>query len=175
MQKFRHPLDHLHPYHLKVLLCFILAGIFAACGGPSVHPDRCFIVPPSGYPKLVAANGMIYLYSDYGTSMYAIRASDGSLSWKYHAGALLQIADGIVYLQGLNDTFYALRASDGTQLWHYDMSKDVSSAIAVVNGLAYFTSSNSFAVHRSARPCGGHPKPYPSSDTGDDSAPRGRL
>ena len=147
MRNFTRPLDHLHSSHLKVLLCFILIGIFAACGGPSVNPDSCTVVPPSGYPKLVAANGMIYLHSDYGSSMYAIRASDGSLSWKYHAGTLLQIADDIVYIQGLNDTFYALRARDGTQIWHYDMSKDVSSVIAVVNGLVYFTSSNSLTMY----------------------------
>jgi outer membrane protein assembly factor BamB len=54
---------------------------------------------------------------------------------------------GMVYVQGINDTFYALRASDGHVLWQYDMSKDVSGVDAVVDGLVYFNSSNTLTMY----------------------------
>ena len=63
--------------------------------------------------RIVAAAGVIYLQSEYSASLYALRTSDGSLLWKYHAGALLAVGQGIAYVQDADDHFYALRASIG--------------------------------------------------------------
>jgi len=133
------------PLVLAALLACVLSLLCAACGTPP-NPD-CSIAPPTGYPTLTTAGGLVYLHSDRSSSLYALRSSDGSLLWKYQAGSLLAVEHGIAYVQGTDDTFYALRASDGSMLWHYDMSKDVSGVIAVVDGLVYFNSSNNLTLY----------------------------
>ena len=133
------------PLVLATLLFCVLSLLSAACGTPP-NP-ACSISPPTGYPSLTTVGGLVYLQSDRSASLYALRSSDGSLLWKYQAGILLAVEHGITYVQGTGDTFYALHASDGSVLWHYDMSKDVSSIIAVVDGLVYFTSSNNLTLY----------------------------
>ncbi len=133
------------PLVLATLLFCVLSLLSAACGTPP-NP-ACSISPPTGYPSLTTVGGLVYLQSDRSASLYALRSSDGSLLWKYKAGTLLAVEHGIAYVQGTGDTFYALHASDGSVLWHYDMSKDVSSIIAVVDGLVYFTSSNNLTLY----------------------------
>ncbi|HEV2581739.1 MAG TPA: PQQ-binding-like beta-propeller repeat protein, partial [Ktedonobacteraceae bacterium] len=145
MQWFKHLWNQRYPLMISVLVCSCIG--LAACGGPPNNPDVCSIVPPSGYPGLVMANGNVYLQGGYSTSIYALRMSDGALQWKYHTGALIGIDSGIVYTQGLGDILYAVRATDGKQLWHYDMGPDVSTVDGVVDGLVYLSSSNSLTMY----------------------------
>ena len=91
------------------------------------------IVSPSGpghNVSLTVVDGVI----DVGTmdsAVYALRASDGGLLWRYNTagpvGGPPVVVDGIVYInanvdQGLGYAtgyVYALRASDGALLWRY--------------------------------------------------------
>ena len=56
-------------------------------------------------------------------SVYALRASDGSVLWRYRGGegdaASLTVAQGLVYFALQTGEIDALRASDGSVLWRY--------------------------------------------------------
>jgi outer membrane protein assembly factor BamB len=132
-------------YSLQLLAGLLLCILFVACS--SGNPDYCTIASPTGYPTLTVADGIMYMQSASSNSLYALRTSDGSLLWKYPASVLWAVEHGTVYIEGGNDSFYALRANDGTVLWQYDMSKDVSSVVAVVDGLVYFSSSNNLTLY----------------------------
>ena len=133
-------------YSLQLLAGLLLCMLFVACGNVP-NPDRCTISLPTGYPTLTVTDGILYMESNSSDSLYALRTSDGSLLWKYPASRLWAVEHGMVYVEGGNDSFYALRASDGTVRWQYDMNKDVSSVVAVVDGLVYFTSSNNLTLY----------------------------
>ena len=133
-------------YSLQLLAGLLLCMLFVACGSVP-NPDYCMIAPPTGYPTLTVADGILYMESNSSNSLYALRPSDGSLLWKYPASRLWAVEHGMVYVEGGNDSFYALRASDGTVRWQYNMSKDVSSVVTVVDGLVYFTSSNNLTLY----------------------------
>jgi outer membrane protein assembly factor BamB len=63
------------------------------------------------------------------STVYALRASDGTMIWHYHTGLdqLLSEQNGIVYIassdsNGSNTTLKALQASNGTLLWSHEIS-----------------------------------------------------
>jgi outer membrane protein assembly factor BamB len=131
---------------LLLLACGLFCASFAACGSPR-NPDVCFIEPPTGYPTFTTVNGTVYIHSGRSDSLYALRATDGAVLWKFPALTLMAVEQNLVFVEGTNDVFYALNASDGSVRWKYDMGKDTSGANAVVDGLAYFSSSASLTMY----------------------------
>jgi outer membrane protein assembly factor BamB len=65
------------------------------------------------------ANGMVYLGS-WGNMLYALRASDGTVCWRYTASVstatATTIADGVAYVN--LDGPYAFDATTGVMFWH---------------------------------------------------------
>jgi outer membrane protein assembly factor BamB len=108
--------------------------------------------------QLVLADGTLYggtLYPDAGTdsngtgieTFYALRASDGSVSWTFNTSTLRSpavVAGGVVYLtdQPADPTrqhVRAFRASDGSQLWDSPLPQACASAdnVAVDAGMVF--------------------------------------
>ena len=90
------------------------------------------------------ANGIVY--SDAGTTMYALGAKTGATKWSFTAGSGIgntpTVANGLVYFGtgGTTPTFYALNASAGTQVWSLQESQETTDffeGIAVAKGIAY--------------------------------------
>ncbi len=86
------------------------------------------------------------------SSLYALRASDGTVLWHYQAPGdknnrvgLLAVAGGLVYINRTagpsKNIFSALRASDGSLLWSYPTGA-FASDVLVTNGVAYLTSND---------------------------------
>jgi outer membrane protein assembly factor BamB len=77
---------------------------------------------PSG---ALLANGIIYLSSsgDLSGTVYAVRASDGTLLWDYPIAGTMYAAPvlngGAIYVSANNGMAYALRADNGRIVWHY--------------------------------------------------------
>ena len=92
--------------------------------------------------SLKAVNGVVYVGA-MDNAVYALRASDGCLLWRYTTAGPVNdppvVVDGIVYVnanvdQGLGyltGYVYALRASDGALLWRY------TNGSFVYNGYVY--------------------------------------
>src|SRR6266700_2346105 len=92
--------------------------------------------------SLKAVNGVVYVGA-MDNAVYALRASDGGLLWRYTTAGPVNdppvVVDGIVYVnanvdQGLGyltGYVYALRASDGALLWRY------TNGSFVYNGYVY--------------------------------------
>jgi len=89
------------------------------------------------------------------SSVYALRASDGTPLWHYTLnngknswGTLLSIANGVIYAGASVDSgknsIYALRASNGSLIWQ-QTSDDAPDSGVVANGILYI-GSNSSAV-----------------------------
>lgn len=89
----------------------------------------------------------MYIQSGRSDSLYAVRSSNGALLWKFPAQSLMAVEQRLVYVIGTDDVFYALNAGDGTVRWKYNMGPDTSGAVAVVDGLAYFSSSTSLTMY----------------------------
>ncbi|HEY0757195.1 MAG TPA: PQQ-binding-like beta-propeller repeat protein [Ktedonobacteraceae bacterium] len=74
------------------------------------------------------ADGIIYLGATFGTTVSALRGSDGHLLWSYHASDKQIVTNtyveqhGIVYLLQKDATLVSLRASDGQILWRTDIA-----------------------------------------------------
>jgi outer membrane protein assembly factor BamB len=77
---------------------------------------------PSG---TLLANGIIYLSSsgDLSGTVYAVRASDGTLLWDYPIAGTMYAApilnSNTIYASANNGMAYALRADNGRIVWHY--------------------------------------------------------
>lgn len=95
-------------------------------------------------------NGVVY-FSAQNRSVYALKAQDGSLLWRYQrpddedTSSTPAVANGVVYLGGsLAGAVHALKASDGSLLWRTTLASsstpydylDTGTAIAA-NGLVY--------------------------------------
>src|SRR5258706_3801162 len=93
--------------------------------------------------------GVVYMGSD-DLYMYALKASDGTLLWRYHTGYMganithPAVVNGIVYFGSGDDNVYALKASTGTLIWLHQTGGYVSSAPAVVNGVVYVGSDDDY-------------------------------
>ena len=83
--------------------------------------------------------------SDNGSgTLYALRASDGSLIWQYKTGSYTNIpvvANGVVYINSDGGTLVALRASDGHQFWKRTIDTNFFQSPQLVNGVLYTTTT----------------------------------
>ena len=86
------------------------------------------------------ANGAVYASSGDST-VFALRASDGSLLWHYKINGpidgTLSVVDGVVYAISSHEMAYALRGSDGTLLWQYRLAGHAIASPMIGNGVAY--------------------------------------
>lgn len=107
-------------------------------GTPQPGTDGRPMVNPTGHwESIVAANGTAFVGSDNGT-LYALRASNGSVEWHYNAGSPLLVATvttGVVYAYA-GSTLYSLNADSGAMLWQRQVSHDVT-RIIVANSVVY--------------------------------------
>jgi outer membrane protein assembly factor BamB len=92
----------------------------------------------------VVQDGVVYVAS---TSLYALKAKDGSLLWRhrfqYGASSSPIVVNGTIYIGEGDGYTYALNATDGSVLWRYQTKMYIySTAPAVVNGVVYVGSSN---------------------------------
>lgn len=97
----------------------------------------------------VIFSGVVYVNSYEGQNgpdhVYALRASNGSIIWRYTPNGYTYIAsttgaDGTLYLSSQNGIF-ALQASSGHVLWHYATQGSDDDWPVVVNGVVYATTS----------------------------------
>src|SRR6266487_3113923 len=98
----------------------------------------------------LVANGVVYVTTYVGLNgpvyVYALRASDGNLLWRYsnanYSYLSLSTSDSNVVFVASPDGISALNASNGASLWHY-AAKDTGSTWPLeVNGVVYFSSSS---------------------------------
>ncbi len=72
--------------------------------------------------QLIASNGLIYVATARG--VYALNAVNGQTVWRFDTelpiGNSPTVADGIIYISGMDHRIYALNAVDGTFLWSFD-------------------------------------------------------
>lgn len=98
----------------------------------------------------ISAKGTVYAVISRGDScaVYALRASDGNVKWKFptgsSAGSSVTIgADGIVYFGCTDKRVYALKPSDGTVLWKYTTGDGVVGSPAIgTDGTVYIGSGD---------------------------------
>lgn len=110
---------------------------------------------PVGDPasRPVVADGIVYVNAnvDQGSGfvtgyVYALRASDGALLWRYKTEGYVYIygpisASGVIYAGSLAGSLAALRASDGKLLWRYTARGPVAGSLEV-NGIVYVLITN---------------------------------
>ena len=82
-------------------------------------------------------------------SLYGIRASDGSIAWKYDTGFLppeyliLDAQDGRAYINSQFGDIYALDIQTGHVVWHYGVdNQHFSLPPQTVNGIVYATAQD---------------------------------
>lgn len=108
---------------------------------PESGIDERPVVYPNGHlESLMSSSGILYVGSDNGT-LYAFRASDGTLLWQDEIGGLVSIyavTSGAVYaVAGSNyDVVYAFNASSGTPLWHHQIDSSIF-GVVVVNSIQW--------------------------------------
>lgn len=129
--------------------------------------------PPGDTP--VVRDGDVYTATGgsqgaTGGSIYALRASDGAILWRYATGgdniwSSPAVSGGVVYVAS-DDEVYALRASDGTPLWRYRTSACggafMGAAPAVAGGVVYAGSASRYLYALDA----GSGKPLSRYDVG---------
>jgi outer membrane protein assembly factor BamB len=90
--------------------------LLAACGrGATNTPSSASQTQATPVPPKLS----VYAGGMDGT-VYALRASDGAMRWKYATGGAAGMpvyADGVVYVVSQDRTLYALNASDGSLVW----------------------------------------------------------
>src|SRR6266571_1403691 len=100
--------------------------------------------------SLKAVNGVVYVGA-MDNAVYALRASDGALLWRYTNGSFVYngyvyqptVVAGEVYIASQDGTLSALRASDGALLWRYTARGPVPTVLAV-NGIVYVASEDGY-------------------------------
>jgi outer membrane protein assembly factor BamB len=122
--------------------CGSLEGASAATGTVRWHyqPPSRSALACEYLPTL--ANGVFYLGS--GTTIRAVRATDGKELWKASVAGrvdqqVLAVDQGVVYATTAAGVF-AVRAIDGSQLWHLPLSVatySTPSAAQAANGIVY--------------------------------------
>jgi outer membrane protein assembly factor BamB len=112
-------------------------------GGPVASPP--VVVDGIVYVNANVDQGLGYL-TGY---IYALRASDGTLLWRYTTGNFVYhgyvysptVANGVVYIASQAGSLTALRASDGALLWRYTAKGQVAVSLAA-NGIVYVLDTN---------------------------------
>ena len=92
------------------------------------------------------ADGIVFVGAFLGSTLDALRASDGSLLWQYQSDLSpwkATVLDGVAYLTSINVGYKdtgsrvdALRVSDGSHLWRYHTDPG-SLQVAVGDGMVY--------------------------------------
>ena len=125
------------------------AGVYALRDG-----RRLWRVPLSVYTGPTVAGGLVYLVSEGNvsngetSSLYVLRAGDGSKAWSFPNGEfyLPPVFSGIAYVWDGTSVIYAVRASTGEHIWHVG---GVSSVETVANnGTVYVTRNNDLCALR---------------------------
>ena len=110
---------------------------------------------PVGDPasRPVVADGIVYVNANVDQGLgsitgyvYALRANDGALLWRYTTEGYVYIygpisASGVIYAGSLAGSLTALRASDGKLLWRYTARGPVAGSLEV-NGIVYVLVTN---------------------------------
>ncbi|MEO8970784.1 MAG: PQQ-binding-like beta-propeller repeat protein [Ktedonobacteraceae bacterium] len=117
-----------------------LSGI--GIGTPQPGTDGKPMVSPTGHwESIVAASGLAYVGSDNDT-LYALKTSNGSVQWHYHAGSSVEVAavvTGVVYVYA-DSSLYSLNASSGALLWQHSMNRNITDVI--VTGSVVYADTN---------------------------------
>lgn len=86
------------------------------------------------------AGGLVYVTSA-SNAVYALRATDGTVSWKFPTAgpdtAGPAVADGVVYAASYDGNVYALAARGGIKLWSYAAGTPVYGTPAVSGEFVY--------------------------------------
>ncbi len=93
------------------------------------------------WESIVATNGIAYTGSDNGT-LYALKTSNGSVQWQYHAGSSVEVAtvaNGVIYVYA-GSSLYSLNASSGALLWQHQMHRNITRVI-VTGSVVYADTS----------------------------------
>ncbi len=104
-----------------------------------------FAATDTGSPATLEVNGVVYFSSSSNNTsgtLYALRASDGSLIWKYATNGYTntpEVTNGVVYIASGAVTLAALRATDGHQIWKHSIDANMAQSLQLVNGVLYTT------------------------------------
>ncbi len=108
---------------------------------------RAWLNSTGGYSNSSPAvvDGVIYVGSN-DSNFYAIKATDGSIVWKYKTEASIDsspaVYNGVVYFGSDDHKIYALNSADGTKLWAFSTGDKVSSSPLVAAGVVYIGSND---------------------------------
>ena len=97
--------------------------------------------------------GLVY-FTSYDHHVYAVKATDGELKWKYKTDGQIfsspVITDGILFVGSNDKNLYAINAVTGEMNWKTDLGGAVFSSPAVTAGSIYVGSSdgNMYALDR---------------------------
>jgi outer membrane protein assembly factor BamB len=118
-------------------------------------PDTTASTPTAGYARLVTAplDWKMPFKQGGPSSLYALRASNGTVLWRYETPAnqnngmgVLAVAGGLVYIDttvaSSKATISALRASDGSLLWTHAGNAPFDDWAVVGQGATYILSSS---------------------------------
>ncbi len=86
-------------------------------------------------------NGVVYVAS-LNDSVYAVKASTGTLLWSYATGGSVYwsspaVANGVVYVGSADGNLYALEAGTGALVWSYAIGGEVTTSPALADGVVY--------------------------------------
>ena len=121
----------------------------------SENPDRTRLLTEIdqevwGTPVLADSDrhGRLLLVAALDGTLRAIRVEDGGEAWRFEAGAGLAgsavVADGWVYIGGMDRAFYALDIETGDQLWRNEGANWFWSAAVVEGGTVYVADLDGF-------------------------------
>jgi outer membrane protein assembly factor BamB len=105
----------------------------------------------SGAELSPTISGRTIYVGSYDHDLYAFRAGNGTMLWKFRTGGYVTAAvaaDGCVYFGSYDRNLYALRASDGAKIWSFPTYGWIMASPALVNGVVYTASEdgNIYAV-----------------------------
>ncbi|MGH2516120.1 MAG: PQQ-binding-like beta-propeller repeat protein [Ktedonobacterales bacterium] len=107
---------------------------------PALAPAATAAPPPAAPPIM-----KVFVGSHDG-SLYALRASDGSLVWRYATGGQIEsapaLAGGVVYIGSDDHTVYALHSQDNAIVWRYTTGGKVGGTPSVAGGAVYVGSDD---------------------------------
>src|SRR5207247_9998636 len=80
--------------------------------------------------------------------IYALNLSDCSVAWSFTTGSVIysspSVANGVLYIGGVNKYIYALDPTKGTVLWSFKTGASVWSSPTISNGVLYLSVGDGF-------------------------------
>ncbi len=132
----------------------IVDGVLYAVATKYPPPDTSTPTPTAGGPRLATAplNWNMPFKQEGPSSLYALRASNGTVLWHYETPGnknngmgVLAVAGGMVYIDtaigSSKTTISALRASDGSLLWTHAGDGSLEDWAIVGQGIIYLPSN----------------------------------